>query len=115
MLVQPVVAVEKKELLAPEHAGESLTHHGGGVSTHRRWRDRLVELIGFTMPVSKALFERLVHRQALAGMLWSKQYYYFDVDKWLQEHKAHPLLAPANRRAGRERPHCSSRPARRCG
>src|SRR6516164_2293837 len=27
--------------------------------------------------------ERRVHRQALAGMLWSKQFYYFDVDRWL--------------------------------
>ena len=35
--------------------------------------------------------ERRVHRQALAGMLWSKQYYYFDLDRWLQEHKAHPM------------------------
>jgi hypothetical protein len=30
--------------------------------------------------------EARVLRQALAGMLWSKQYYYFDVDKWLAEH-----------------------------
>jgi len=36
--------------------------------------------------------ERRVHRQALAGMLWSKQYYLYDVNKWLQEHDAHPLL-----------------------
>ena len=36
--------------------------------------------------------ESRVHRQALAGMLWSKQYYYFDVDKWLSEHDAHPLV-----------------------
>jgi hypothetical protein len=35
--------------------------------------------------------ERRVHRQALAGMLWSKQYYYFDLDRWLQEHEAHPM------------------------
>jgi len=35
--------------------------------------------------------ERRVHRQALAGMLWSKQYYYFDLDKWLLEHDAHPI------------------------
>ena len=28
----------------------------------------------------------LVMRQALAGMLWSKQYYCFDVDSWLAEH-----------------------------
>jgi Glycosyl hydrolase family 63 C-terminal domain/Mannosylglycerate hydrolase MGH1-like glycoside hydrolase domain len=30
-------------------------------------------------------------RQALAGMLWTKQYYYFDADQWLEEHHAHPL------------------------
>ncbi len=35
--------------------------------------------------------QRLVMRQALAGMLWSKQYYYFDLDRWLEEHQAHPL------------------------
>jgi hypothetical protein len=35
--------------------------------------------------------ERRVHRQALAGMLWSKQYYYFDLDRWLTEHDAHPM------------------------
>ena len=41
--------------------------------------------------------ERRVHRQALAGMLWSKQFYYFDLDRWLQEHKSHPLhgIGPA--------------------
>jgi hypothetical protein len=36
--------------------------------------------------------ERRVHRQALAGMLWSKQFYYFDVDQWLQDHGSHPLI-----------------------
>jgi hypothetical protein len=35
--------------------------------------------------------ERRVHRQALAGMLWTKQYYFFDVDEWLFEHGVHPL------------------------
>jgi len=29
-------------------------------------------------------------RQALAGMLWSKQYFYYDVDKWLEEHNVTP-------------------------
>jgi hypothetical protein len=32
-----------------------------------------------------------VMRQAVAGMLWSKQYYSFDADQWLEEHHAHPL------------------------
>jgi hypothetical protein len=41
--------------------------------------------------------ERRIHRQALAGMLWSKQYYYFDLDKWLEEHEAHPLTGTTHR------------------
>ncbi|MCB0039528.1 MAG: hypothetical protein KDE23_07595 [Caldilinea sp.] len=43
--------------------------------------------------------ERRVHRQALAGMLWGKQYYLFDVDTWLKEHEAHPLVSEARRTA----------------
>ena len=35
--------------------------------------------------------EARVMRQALAGMLWSKQYFFFDVDKWLEEHGVDPL------------------------
>ncbi|MFC6238195.1 MGH1-like glycoside hydrolase domain-containing protein [Longivirga aurantiaca] len=35
-----------------------------------------------------------VLRTALAGMLWSKQHYFFDLDRWLQEHGGHPLRAP---------------------
>jgi hypothetical protein len=30
-------------------------------------------------------------RQSYAGMLWSKQYFYLDVNKWLEEHGADPL------------------------
>ncbi len=41
--------------------------------------------------------ERRIHRQALAGMLWTKQYYYFDLDKWLEEHEAHPLTGTTHR------------------
>ncbi|NTU79163.1 MAG: glucosidase [Chloroflexales bacterium] len=32
-----------------------------------------------------------VMRQALAGMLWSKQHYSFHADQWLEERHAHPL------------------------
>jgi hypothetical protein len=32
-----------------------------------------------------------VMRQAIAGMLWSKQYFYWDGNSWLAEHRAHPL------------------------
>ncbi|MFF4249972.1 glucosidase [Streptomyces sp. NPDC001663] len=37
--------------------------------------------------------ERRLVRQALAGMLWSKQYYYLDVERWLAEHGVDPLSA----------------------
>jgi hypothetical protein len=32
-----------------------------------------------------------IMRQALAGMLWSKQFYYYDVDKWLEERGCDPF------------------------
>ena len=39
---------------------------------------------------------RLVQRQALAGMLWSKQFYYFDVDQWLvPRSEKHLVFFPA--------------------
>jgi hypothetical protein len=41
--------------------------------------------------------ERSVVRQALAGMLWSKQYYGYDVERWLTEHGRDPLDAGAIR------------------
>ena len=31
-----------------------------------------------------------VMRQALAGMLWSKQYFYYDLSTWLEEHRVDP-------------------------
>ena len=32
-----------------------------------------------------------VMRQALAGMLWSKQFFYYDVERWLDEHGSDPF------------------------
>ena len=43
---------------------------------------------------------RLVQRQALAGLLWSKQFYYFDVPEWLNGDPLQPT-PPAARRNGR--------------
>jgi hypothetical protein len=58
--------------------------------------DRIADADEFYARITpRALGEdaRRVHRQALAGMLWTKQYYYFDLDEWLTEHQSHPLLA----------------------
>src|SRR4051794_31041151 len=35
-------------------------------------------------------------RQALGGMLWSKQFYHYDVDRWLRGDPGHPA-PPAER------------------
>ena len=35
--------------------------------------------------------EANVMRQAIAGMLWSKQYFFFDGYNWLEEHNSNPL------------------------
>jgi hypothetical protein len=43
-----------------------------------------------------------VMRQALAGMLWSKQYFSFDVDKWLREHGVNPLRPSTRQVRNRE-------------
>ncbi len=43
-------------------------------------------------PESLGEDERRVHRQALAGMLWSKRSYLFDLEHWLREHGSHPLM-----------------------
>jgi hypothetical protein len=51
------------------------------------------------MPRSLSEEERRVYRQALSGILWSKQFYYFDLERWLIEHKSHPLLEPNGHRA----------------
>ena len=46
-----------------------------------------------------------VMRQALAGMLWGKQYYEYDVHAWLREHGVNPWSE-----AGRGRRGCATRP-----
>jgi hypothetical protein len=33
-----------------------------------------------------------IFRQALAGMLWSKQYFYYDLNQWLREHGITPWI-----------------------
>ena len=38
-----------------------------------------------------------IFRQAMAGMLWSKQYFYFDLDLWLREHRIDPNSPPSLR------------------
>ena len=51
--------------------------------------------------------ERLVQRQALAGMLWCKQFYFFDVDLWLRGDPSQPP-PPAGRNRNSEWRHLNN-------
>jgi Mannosylglycerate hydrolase MGH1-like glycoside hydrolase domain len=46
------------------------------------------EFYATVIPASLDADATNVMRQALAGMLWSKQFYYYDVDRWLEERGA---------------------------
>lgn len=43
-----------------------------------------------------------IQRQAFAGMLWSKQFYYYDVEEWINGDKGQPK-PPAQRKEGRNK------------
>jgi hypothetical protein len=73
-----------------------------GASFDEVFAARLAEADEFYERVTPASLnedEKRVHRQALAGMLWTKQYYLYDVDTWLKEHEAHPLVGTSKRKA----------------
>jgi Glycosyl hydrolase family 63 C-terminal domain len=56
--------------------------------------DRLREADEFyqsVTPPSVSADAASVMRQAIAGMLWSKQFFFFDGDNWLDEHQSNPL------------------------
>jgi hypothetical protein len=54
------------------------------------------------IPPSTSADEAMVLRQALAGMMWTKQFYHFDLDKWLREINAHPLHGSSRMSRNRE-------------
>jgi hypothetical protein len=52
-------------------------------------------------PPSMSEDEQRVVRQAAAGLLWSKQYYYLDVERWMIEHRRDPMTVdPGVRNSG---------------
>ena len=58
------------------------------------------EFYAGVIPSNLSADQANVMRQALAGMLWSKQFYYYDVDRWLAERGTGPFkpghAAPRN-------------------
>jgi len=79
---------------APEQTAEPFAGAGELIARRRAEAD---EFYGAITPPTVTDDAKSVMRQALAGMLWSKQCYYFDVDRWLRERNVHPLRAPTRR------------------
>jgi Glycosyl hydrolase family 63 C-terminal domain len=69
------------------------------IEQRRREADAFYQAV---TPARVSADEANVMRQALAGMLWSKQYFFYDTDKWLEEHGADPLHPSARQVRNRE-------------
>jgi hypothetical protein len=74
--------------LAPDIIGDPFKNFDATLQTRLGEADAFYESI---TPERAGEDEALVMRQALAGMLWTKQYFFFDVGKWLEEHGIDPM------------------------
>jgi hypothetical protein len=74
--------------LAPPAMGDAFKSFADIMQARQREADEFYKCV---TPTRVSADEALVMRQALAGMLWSKQYFYFDVDLWLTEHGDDPM------------------------
>jgi hypothetical protein len=81
--------------LAAEKGGKTKTTPSGfGAEFDQTLAARLQEADEFyraVTPPSVSADAANVMRQAIAGMLWSKQFFFFDGDNWLDEHNSNPL------------------------
>ena len=85
-------------LLGPSGVALPATPWSRIVDTRRAEADAFYAALQHPMADADA---RRVQRQALAGLLWSKQFYHFDVREWIDGDPLQPP-PPAERRTGRD-------------
>ncbi|MBS0267019.1 MAG: glucosidase [Planctomycetes bacterium] len=61
------------------------------------------EFYAQVIPAAMSADASLVVRQAMAGLMWTKQFYHYDVDKWLEERGSDPFKS--NRKAAPRNDH----------
>jgi Glycosyl hydrolase family 63 C-terminal domain len=76
---------------------EAFAHFDAVVRKRRREADEFYEELE---PSCLSDEHKLIHRQALAGMLWTKQFYYYVVEDWLEGDPGQPP-PPPERKTGR--------------
>ncbi len=92
---------------AGEQAEVRLRLSRDGTSIHHDFDDLLArraseadQFYASVVPDHVGAEEAMIARQALSGMLWSKQFYHFDVERWLDGDPNGPPV-PARRTTGR--------------
>ncbi|MFO1429945.1 MAG: glucosidase [Candidatus Competibacteraceae bacterium] len=84
---------------APDPSKDPFTGFDETIEERRRECDEFYRAI---TPGTATEDEARVMRQALAGMLWSKQYYRFELDTWIRAHGGDPLSNSAGPTRNRE-------------
>ena len=84
---------------APTAMGDAFKDFAKIMETRKREAD---EFYRGVIPGRLTEDEGRVMRQALAGMLWTKQYFGFDVDMWLEEHGVDPIAPGGKQIRNRE-------------
>jgi len=79
--IEPGQSVLLQLRLAAESKPDPLKDVQNIVRARQQEADKFYETV---YPPNATADERLVQRQALAGLLWSKQVYVFDVERWLE-------------------------------
>ena len=85
--------------VAPEPSKDPFAGFDETLEERRREADDYYRAL---TPSSASEDEALVMRQALAGMLWSKQYFLFDADTWIKDHGGDPFSAVSGPTRNRE-------------
>jgi hypothetical protein len=95
-------SMEIRLRLTPEAPGadarDSFRHFDRLFQLRQREAD---EFYASIIPAGIGADRTLVMRQALAGMLWTKQFYYYDLPAWLREHGVDPADPSRRSRATR--------------
>jgi hypothetical protein len=82
------VSPSELEHAYPKHAGP----FGGNFDNVMRARiAEADEFYSRLVPATVGPEKAAIMRQSLAGMLWSKQYYEFNINQWIDEHKGRPV------------------------
>jgi len=97
-LVPPGERVQVRARLRMEDDRPARGEFGAVLQARRAEADEFHAVLSRTIPDPD---RKMIQRQAFAGLLWTKQYYHYDVARWLDGDPAQP--PPPDRKAGRNR------------